>query len=427
MAFSRITYSYSGQTTFAINFTLGYLDESHVTARVNEEIDGQGNPVYRTITFITTGTCSISGTWESGDTVVFQRTTPKNILQHDYQNGALLIESNLDESNKQAIMIAHEALDGRLETVEGNLNMGSNKITNLADGVADSDAVTLGQIGNAPAEAAAAAVSAAEALVAQTAAETAQTAAELAASNLPKNNFVATTAPTGTNDTTEGYSTGSRWIDITAPEAYTLVDDSVVGSAVWVEDTLIASDLGSAALLGSVDEDDMSSDSNTLLPTQQSVKAYVDNKRKVFHVQEQQSAGTGGGTFTQDDWQTRGLNTSILNEITGASLATNQITLPAGTYIIEGYGIGFRCDEHKTRLRNITDSTTDAVGSNCFSNDTADYTTNASSFRIKLTIAGTKVFELQHRCTDTHATEGLGRAANVGEVEIYSELFIEKL
>lgn len=183
MAFSRITYSYTGQTTFVINFTLGYLSQDHVTARVNEEEDGGGNPVYRTITWITEGTVSISGTWESGDTVVFQRTTPKDELQHDYQDGAVLEEANLDESMKQAIMLVHEVLDGRFDTFSTDLSMGNNKITDLADGVLDTDAATLGQIGNAPAEAAAAAVSAQAALDAQLAAEVAQAAAEVAYDN----------------------------------------------------------------------------------------------------------------------------------------------------------------------------------------------------------------------------------------------------
>jgi hypothetical protein len=50
-----------------------------------------------------------------------------------------------------------------------------------------------------------------------------------------------------------------------------------VGAAVWVLDTLGIDDLGTAAVLNIVDEDNMASNSNSLLPTQQSVKAYVDS------------------------------------------------------------------------------------------------------------------------------------------------------
>lgn len=142
MAFSRITYTYSGQTSFAVNFTLGYLDQRHVTARVNDEVDGSNEPVYRTITWITEGTVSISGSLTTGDTIVFERTTPKDALQHDYQDGAVIEEENLDESMKQAIMLVHEVLDGRFATLQADLDMGSNNIVNVADPVNAQDVAT---------------------------------------------------------------------------------------------------------------------------------------------------------------------------------------------------------------------------------------------------------------------------------------------
>ena len=53
---------------------------------------------------------------------------------------------------------------------------------------------------------------------------------------LPKNNLIATTAPGVSNDNTEGYSAGSRWIDITGDKAYVCLDAST-GAAVWTETT----------------------------------------------------------------------------------------------------------------------------------------------------------------------------------------------
>jgi lipoprotein-anchoring transpeptidase ErfK/SrfK len=68
-----------------------------------------------------------------------------------------------------------------------------------------------------------------------------------------QNNYVATTAPSATDDTTAGYEVGSVWIDVTGDEAYRCVD-ATEASAVWVKttlssdefDTLMASTINSA-------------------------------------------------------------------------------------------------------------------------------------------------------------------------------------
>ena len=51
----------------------------------------------------------------------------------------------------------------------------------------------------------------------------------------------------------------------------------------------------------------------------------------LLHVRDEKSNGTAGGGFTSGSFQTRTLNTVMTNEISGASLASNQITLPSGT------------------------------------------------------------------------------------------------
>lgn len=49
-----------------------------------------------------------------------------------------------------------------------------------------------------------------------------------------KNKFNATAAPTATDDTTEGYAIGSRWIDVTNDKVYNCVD-ATDGAAIWNE------------------------------------------------------------------------------------------------------------------------------------------------------------------------------------------------
>ena len=65
--------------------------------------------------------------------------------------------------------------------------------------------------------------------------------ASLGLSNITniKNKLDATAAPVGTNDTTEGYSVGSGWFDVTADKGYVCLD-ATEDNAVWKETTVTA-------------------------------------------------------------------------------------------------------------------------------------------------------------------------------------------
>lgn len=52
-----------------------------------------------------------------------------------------------------------------------------------------------------------------------------------------KNNFAATTAPAVTNDSSQGYSIGSRWIDTVGDESYICLD-ATANAAVWSKSTV---------------------------------------------------------------------------------------------------------------------------------------------------------------------------------------------
>jgi hypothetical protein len=144
-------------------------------------------------------------------------------------------------------------------------------------------------------------------------------------------------------------------------------------------------------------------------------------------VEDQKAQNTAGGTATSGAWRTRDLNTLVRNNGTLASLATNQITLPAGTYFIRWSAPGLYIGVHQTRLRNITDSTTDGVGSSEFNQAGGVVAVQTSSFgSTVITIAGTKVFELQHQVATSFATEGFGRASNF-TTEVYARVEITKV
>jgi len=179
-----------------------------------------------------------------------------------------------------------------------------------------------------------------------------------------------------------------------------------------------------------LDEDDMASDSATALATQQSIKAAIDAGgsfgSQLLHVREEQTSGTSGGTFTSGAWQTRTLNTVITNEITGASVAANQITLPAGTYAISSSAPAHKVNDHQAKLYNITDAADELIGTSERTQSTISVGTRSFVFG-RFTIPGAEVFELRHQAQTTAAVDGFGQAVTFGVTEVFSEVQIWKV
>ena len=146
-------------------------------------------------------------------------------------------------------------------------------------------------------------------------------------------------------------------------------------------------------------------------------------------IEDQKTSGTGGGTFNSGAWRDRDLNTTVLNEITGASLASNQITLPAGTYEIASSHASAYVNAHQAKLYNVTDSADEILGPN-YSSSAASGAPQATGTNAtvegKFTIVGTKVFKIQHRCMSSRGGNGLGLAGSWG-TEIYSRVVIKKI
>jgi hypothetical protein len=152
----------------------------------------------------------------------------------------------------------------------------------------------------------------------------------------------------------------------------------------------------------------------------------VDNFADTAIFNETQASGTAGGTFTSGSFVKRTLNTTVVNNIAGCTLTSSVIALPAGTYQILATAPGGDCTNHKAKLRNTTDSTDELIGtSERAANGTSDQT---RSFVVGVfTIAATKNFELQHRCSATSTTNGLGYASTFGVSEVYSQVTITRI
>lgn len=141
---------------------------------------------------------------------------------------------------------------------------------------------------------------------------------------------------------------------------------------------------------------------------------------------DEKSSTTQGGTFTSGAFRTKDLNTSQFNDITGASLASNQITLAAGTYLINAASPAYKVNSHVARLFNITDSTVTLLGSSGYVTGSGDSSAAYSFLNGVFTIAATKVFEIQHRGADTQSTNGFGPATGF-QTEVYTSITITKV
>jgi len=143
-------------------------------------------------------------------------------------------------------------------------------------------------------------------------------------------------------------------------------------------------------------------------------------------VQEQQASGTAAGGFTSGSFVTRALNTAVRNVIAGASLASNQITLPAGTYAVEWSAPAQSVGSHATRLFNVTDAAVIETGtSEVGASGTANI--QSRSFGIAVfTLSSSKAIRLEHQCQTTRATNGLGVAGSLSAHEVYSWVNIWK-
>ena len=145
-----------------------------------------------------------------------------------------------------------------------------------------------------------------------------------------------------------------------------------------------------------------------------------------MHVQDQKTLNTAGGSSVASSWTKRDLNTILSNTISGASLATSQITLPSGDYYAEFEAPCYQSNTHKIRLYDTTAVATITDGTSESAPSGTGVVTN-STLKIKFTLSVESVLELQHTVLTARATDGFGRAVNQGLHELYSNGIIWKV
>lgn len=133
-----------------------------------------------------------------------------------------------------------------------------------------------------------------------------------------------------------------------------------------------------------------------------------------------QASGTNGGTGTTGAWRTVPLNTEDFDTASIASITSNQMTLPAGTYKVSCSCPFSRTDKSQSRLRDITNSATLLTGQALIAQTGISQDFN-SIIMGQFTIAGSTVIELQYQVQTTISTSGLGNACSFGS-EVYAQI-----
>lgn len=161
----------------------------------------------------------------------------------------------------------------------------------------------------------------------------------------------------------------------------------------------------------------------------------VQSKQGYLLARDEKAVNTGGGTSVLGA-NTRSLTTASANTITGASVTSNQVTLPAGVYEFRGQATVEDGLQNFLYLYNVTDAVIVTRGPSVYSRP-AQFTDNASTTSIAsyptvygtITITTTKVFELRHYIAVTGASLGrqVGTAGGLSTSEIYATLEIWKI
>jgi hypothetical protein len=227
---------------------------------------------------------------------------------------------------------------------------------------------------------------------------------------------------------------GIRFRDSTSSKEFRLVlsgtdilfdeNTGTEGTPVWTNRLTIAVATGNITHGGATVWDSANDGAASGLDADKLDGVEYANLRPYVQVADVKSAGTGGGGFVSGAWQQRVINSELVDSNDHCVVASNQITLSAGTYECKISCSAYAVDGHRIRLYNATGA---AVVLNPSGNElygTTEFAIAAggmsrSEITGKFVIAADQALQIQHRCETTNAVNGQGRAANVGIAEVY--------
>lgn len=144
----------------------------------------------------------------------------------------------------------------------------------------------------------------------------------------------------------------------------------------------------------------------------------------LFHARDEKSSGTGGAAWTAGVWTTRTVNTVLTNEISGASLASDEITLPAGTYEIDAVAPMYRGSSNQARLYNVTGAAVLILGTNEWAGVSGNDSQSYSKLRGRFTLAVSSAVRVEHR---TSGSGGVAGVSNTFGTQVYTDVMIRQV
>ena len=152
----------------------------------------------------------------------------------------------------------------------------------------------------------------------------------------------------------------------------------------------------------------------------------INTTEQIVILKDVKSQNTFGGQGSSGSWNTRTLNTTE-NTQTWCSLSSNQFTLDVVEYEIESSSPVYQVLQHQAKLRNITDSTDDIIGTSGISYLIGTQGKDDSQVKGIISIAAQKTFEIQHFInTSSASTADFGIPANKTS-EVYTVVRIRKI
>lgn len=167
----------------------------------------------------------------------------------------------------------------------------------------------------------------------------------------------------------------------------------------------------------------------TVAPTTGVVTLTNPISLEIAVLQEIQADGVDGGTFTSGSLVRRNLNSSA-DPGSIISLSANKFTLQPGKYIIWAEAPAYVTGDHQALLYNETDSAIQFSGGSCSNGNTNPQTSKSTvTGLIDLSTAtGGTQFSIQHQCSVTEATDGLGKHSSFTVAnEVYTQVLIIKI
>jgi hypothetical protein len=147
-----------------------------------------------------------------------------------------------------------------------------------------------------------------------------------------------------------------------------------------------------------------------------------------MHVRRQVGSTSTGGSLAAGN-NVSALATTVANTITGASLASSQVTLPPGKYNVTGWANAYQAGTtsiftHRASLYNVTDSSTALLGGVTSLLNSGP--SGISLFMGQIVITSAKVFQLVQYTTGGFMYESAGLSPGDGNVIPCAEVIFHK-